>query len=116
MALHCYGLLSRCHCPKWALEWNTINGEASRSAKMTELSYPDSLLGNLGSEDQELDRLRQIDLGKVNGVDMTASLDVGCEANLMSEHNVQLTLTSFPTSKHISTFVNDYTRSTLGLV
>ncbi|KAG7009928.1 hypothetical protein G7Y79_00001g002000 [Physcia stellaris] len=87
--------------------------------EITEPTDPDSLPGNLVSEAQELDRLRQVVVGKVNGEDTTASLDTGCEANLMSYDCVtQLGLTpiSLPTSKQIVTFANGRTRTTLGFV
>ena len=87
--------------------------------KITEPSDPDSLPGNLVSEAQEPDRLRQVVLGKVNGTDMIASLDTGCEANLMSEacaQDLRLTPTSLPTNKQIITFANGRRGSTLGLV
>ena len=87
--------------------------------RITEPSDPDSLPGNLVSEAQELDRLRQVVVGKVNGEDMTASLDTGCEANLMSEDcasSLDLKPTLLPTEKRIVTFANGRTGSTLGLV
>ena len=87
--------------------------------RITEPSDPDSLPGNLVSEAQELDRLRQVVVGKVNGEDMTASLDTGCEANLMSEdcaRALDLKPTLLPTEKQMVTFANGRTGSTLGLV
>ena len=87
--------------------------------RITEPSDPDSLPGNLVSEAQELDRLRQVVVGKVNGNDMTASLDTGCEANLMSEdcaRTLDLKPTLLPTDKQIVTFANGRKGSILGLV
>lgn len=87
--------------------------------RITEPSDPDSLPGNLVSEAQELDRLRQVVVGKVNGEHMTASLDTGCEANLMSAdcaRILDLRPTLLPTDKQIVTFANGRTGSILGLV
>ena len=87
--------------------------------KITEPSDPNSLPGNLVSEAQELDRLRQVVVGKVNGEGMTASLDTGCEANLMSEdcaRMLDLEPTLLPTDKQVVTFANGRTGSILGLV
>lgn len=87
--------------------------------KITEPSDPDSLPGNWVSEAQELDRLRQVVVGKVNGEHTTASLDTGCEANLMSQdcaRSLDLQPTLLPTEKRVVTFANGRTGSTLGLV
>ncbi|KAL8790050.1 MAG: hypothetical protein Q9195_006552 [Heterodermia aff. obscurata] len=87
--------------------------------KITEPSDPDSLPGNLVSEAQELDRLRQVVVGKVNGERMTASLDTGCEANLMSQdcaRTLDLEPTLLPTEKRVVTFANGRTGTTLGWV
>ena len=113
------------NCPHDVIIGNGLLRETETMEKhldrleITEPTDPDSLPGNLVSEAQEHDRLRQVVFGKVNGEDMTASLDTGCEANLMSHDCVTqlgLTPTSLPTSKQIVTFANGRTRTTLGLV
>ena len=87
--------------------------------KITEPSNPDSLPGNLVCEAQEMDRLRQVVKGKANGGGMAASLDTGCEANLISLQYAQfldLSITELPTDKQVVTFADGRKGYTLGLV
>lgn len=75
--------------------------------------------GNLVSEAQELLCRRQIVSGTINGQSMGASLDTGCEANLMSANYAEergLKLRSLPGGNQEIKFTNGRKGSTLGQV
>ena len=87
--------------------------------EITERCDPDRFPGNLVSAAKVVPYQRQIVSGTVNSRPVKASLDTGCEANLMSEEYAEergLTITPLPAGNQEVKFTNGRRGSTLGQV
>lgn len=91
--------------------------------ELTEPSDPNSPPGHLLSEGVNEARqdecLRQLVLGRINSTDTVASLDTGCEANLMSIDyaiRLELTILPLPTSEQHVRYADGRRGSMLGQV
>ena len=80
---------------------------------------PNFLPGNLASEAQEERTVRRVVCGAINGQCVTASLDTGCQANLMSEqcaNDLGLEIKPLPGGCQDLTYTNGRKGSTCGHV
>lgn len=91
--------------------------------ELTKPSDPNSPPGHLLSkgvnEARQDECLRQLVLGRINSTDTVASLDTGCEANLMSidyAKDLKLTILPLPTSEQHVEYANGRQGSMLGQV
>ena len=78
-------------------------------------SFPE----NLAREAHQPDCVRQLVLGRINQMDALASIDTGCEANLMSAayaENLNLKVHCLPLEKHEVEFANSRKNAVLGQV
>ena len=99
-------------------ETETMNKHQER-LEITEPVEPEPIVGKLVSEAQQDDCLRQIVLGTINGEKAAASLDTGCQANLMSaSYAQQLNLEIYPPTVgcQLVEFANGRKGPTLGQV
>jgi len=99
-------------------ETETMNKHRDR-LMITRPSDPNSLPGNLASEAQQQDCLRQLVLGRINDMDTFASIDTGCEANLMSADYADalaLEVQPLPSEKKEVEFANGRRSTVLGQV
>ena len=87
--------------------------------EITKPSDPNPSLGNLLNETQQDDCLRQLTRGSINGMEISASLDTGSQANLISANcaeNLGLNIHPLPTSQKQLKFANGRRASLLGQV
>ena len=96
----------------------TMNKNRHR-LEITKPSDPNPLLGNLVNETQQDDCLRQLTRGSINGMEISASLDTGSQANLISAEcaeNLGLDIRPLPTGQEQLKFANGRRVSLLGQV
>ena len=82
-------------------------------------SAPNHLLSKGVHEARQDESLRQLVLGRINSTDTSASLDTGCEANLMSieyAKSLKLTILPLPTSEQHLKYADGRRGSILGQV